>query len=364
MTSSSSSAAAATAYGLIQDCEYYLRRQLQDVNATDATTSAPETETDWDASDNDDNNPEDDAGDSASQSQGRTVLTILYLCVLALCFVVPVFYYIRLRCFEATARRELEIDVTNALEQSSTQQREELRASRRKYIEERRARILQLFGPVRMILKEEHFVKRGTEYSPGDSTDPMGPIKRSDETVTVNSEGDALSPYTSSDDDDDDSGRGGGGGNKSISNNCEEQEEKSVDEEEQEVEDMERGIRYRSEDDDEEEEGADVCDFDRKSKHYDNDDEDKSQNQAFLGEDENVLVRLPKPGLQLGTSSLFIDPTKPIDDIQDREMRICQGLCSICLCNYEVSNLMVLLLSICSLVGNWPLEGCSYDMLI
>ena len=96
-----------------------------------------------------------------SQARGRTVLTILYLCVLALCFVVPVFYYFRLHCFEQQARRELELDVEEfhaAMEQNE-QQREESRAARRKYMEERRARILQLFQPVRMVSKatKQHF---------------------------------------------------------------------------------------------------------------------------------------------------------------------------------------------------------------
>jgi hypothetical protein len=90
------------------------------------------------------------SGEDSSHSRGRTVLTILYLCVLGLCFVVPVFYYFRLHCFEENARRELELDFTTALEQSELH-REENRAARRKYIEERRARIVQLFGPVRMV---------------------------------------------------------------------------------------------------------------------------------------------------------------------------------------------------------------------
>ena len=87
-------------------------------------------------------------------SRGRTVLTVLYLCVLGLCFVVPVFYYVRMHCDERQARRlrELEIaGIAQALEQSEHIHREESRAARRKYREERRARILQLFAPVRMV---------------------------------------------------------------------------------------------------------------------------------------------------------------------------------------------------------------------
>jgi len=110
------------------------------------------------------NNPYDASPATSSvgtsqQSRGRTVLTILYLCVLGLCFVVPVFYYFRLHCFEESARRELELDFTAAL-QESEQHREEHRAARRKYLEERRARIVQLFGPVRMVRTTLFIVKK------------------------------------------------------------------------------------------------------------------------------------------------------------------------------------------------------------
>ena len=129
---------------LLWEAESVLRRQLQATDEHDPTSgeegimyTQPQA------------NP-----DEGSHSRGRTVLTILYLCVLGLCFVVPVFYYFRLHCFEEHARRELELDFTNALEQSE-QHREESRAARRKYIEERRARIVQLFGPVRMVSDED-----------------------------------------------------------------------------------------------------------------------------------------------------------------------------------------------------------------
>ena len=118
------------------DTEHVLRRQLQ--AESDPANMDPNMYT------------HTQANEETSQSRGRTVLTILYLCVLGLCFVVPVFYYFRLHCFEENARRELELDFTTALEQSE-QHREESRAARRKYIEERRARIVQLLGPVRMV---------------------------------------------------------------------------------------------------------------------------------------------------------------------------------------------------------------------
>ena len=91
---------------------------------------------------------------NSTHQRGRTVLTVLYLCVLGLCFVVPVFYYFRMHCEERNNRRMREIEIagiTQALEQSENHHREESRAARRKYREERRARIIQLFSTVRMV---------------------------------------------------------------------------------------------------------------------------------------------------------------------------------------------------------------------
>jgi hypothetical protein len=87
------------------------------------------------------------------ESRGRIVLTVLYLCALGLCFLIPVIYYFRLHCDERGARRmrALELEgIAQSLEHSE-QNREETRAARRKYREERRARILQLFAPVRLV---------------------------------------------------------------------------------------------------------------------------------------------------------------------------------------------------------------------
>lgn len=89
-----------------------------------------------------------------SGQRGRTVLTVLYLCVLGLCFVVPIIYYFRMHFEERHVRRlrELEIEgITQALEQSQDVHREETRAARRKFREERKARINQLFAPVKMV---------------------------------------------------------------------------------------------------------------------------------------------------------------------------------------------------------------------
>ena len=93
-------------------------------------------------------------------------MTVLYLCVLGLCFVVPIFYYFRMHCEERTARRMRELEIAaleQSLEQSENVHREESRAARRKYREERRARIIQLFAPVRMVRKQYSLVEK--EYS-------------------------------------------------------------------------------------------------------------------------------------------------------------------------------------------------------
>lgn len=85
--------------------------------------------------------------------QGRSILTILYLVVLSLCFVLPVYYYFRLQCADRrrTLRQE-EVQVAEGLRVSVEEQSQgETRAARRKYKEEKRARIIQLFGPVSMV---------------------------------------------------------------------------------------------------------------------------------------------------------------------------------------------------------------------
>jgi hypothetical protein len=91
--------------------------------------------------------------DSVTKSRGRTVLTILYLCVLGLCFLTPVIYYFKMHFEERNAERSRDLEnamIRASLEQTD-QHRDEARATRRKYIVERRARILQLFEPVRMV---------------------------------------------------------------------------------------------------------------------------------------------------------------------------------------------------------------------
>lgn len=111
-------------------------------------------------------------GDGDDEPRGRTILTVLYLTFLGLCFVLPVFLYCRLNC-DNRRRQELheleQAGLEHAVAESARlagldvgedgsrggdggiRNRAETRAMRRKYREERRARILQLFAPVRMV---------------------------------------------------------------------------------------------------------------------------------------------------------------------------------------------------------------------
>ena len=89
-----------------------------------------------------------------NESRGQAVLTFMYLCVLGLCFMTAVVYFCRMQWEERYLRRLREHELSairSAMAQSENSQREESRAVQRKYIEERRARILQLFSPVRMV---------------------------------------------------------------------------------------------------------------------------------------------------------------------------------------------------------------------
>lgn len=86
-------------------------------------------------------------------SRGRTILTVLYLVVLALCFIVPIVYYFRMHWADRRARRlrnlrNVETSMSNEEQQQS---REEARAARKKYREEKRARLQQLFTPVSLV---------------------------------------------------------------------------------------------------------------------------------------------------------------------------------------------------------------------
>ena len=93
-----------------------------------------------------------------AESRGQAVLTFMYLCVLGLCFTTAVVYFCRMQWEERYLRRLREHELSairSAMAQSENTQREESRAVQRKYIEERRARILQLFAPVRMVSKKK-----------------------------------------------------------------------------------------------------------------------------------------------------------------------------------------------------------------
>jgi len=92
---------------------------------------------------------------------GRMILTALYLCMLGICFLVPIFFYFRWHCDERRNRRLRDLEIagmTHAMNESHVQHREESRAARRKYREERRATFIQLFTPVRTVLTKENFI--------------------------------------------------------------------------------------------------------------------------------------------------------------------------------------------------------------
>ena len=97
---------------------------------------------------------------TSAQHRGRSVLTFLYLTVFGLCFMTPIFYCFRRFLEDRAVRRRLVALELQGLQAALSQSEnnlgnainlEESRASKRKYIEERRARILQLFAPVRRV---------------------------------------------------------------------------------------------------------------------------------------------------------------------------------------------------------------------
>jgi len=101
-----------------------------------------------------------------NEERGRTILTILYLVVLALCFIIPIFYYFRMHCEDRQARRLHERVRGYVTEQRALQDegaREEARTARKKYRDEKRARIKQLFEPVRMVLQSHQFHDKGKD---------------------------------------------------------------------------------------------------------------------------------------------------------------------------------------------------------
>lgn len=94
---------------------------------------------------------------------GRNILTVLYLVILTLCFVTPIFYYFRLHCQDQQLRarnRRLEEAYVADIVQASVEEQSETRAMRKKYRAERRARIIQLFAPVSMVSLYDVCVKK------------------------------------------------------------------------------------------------------------------------------------------------------------------------------------------------------------
>jgi hypothetical protein len=95
-----------------------------------------------------------------TESRGQTILTFLYLCVLGLCFLTAAVYFCRIQYEERCLRRFREAELQamrSAISQSEATQREESLAVQYKYMEDRRARIRQLFLPVTLTLEMSHF---------------------------------------------------------------------------------------------------------------------------------------------------------------------------------------------------------------
>lgn len=89
--------------------------------------------------------------ESLRAHRGRIVLIVLYVGVMALCVVAPIFYYCRLRSDDRAARRLRELEIASMRSMLERSESQNSTAVRRKYIEERRARIVQLFAPVRTV---------------------------------------------------------------------------------------------------------------------------------------------------------------------------------------------------------------------
>mmetsp|Transcript_9203 Transcript_9203/g.14722 ORF Transcript_9203/g.14722 Transcript_9203/m.14722 type:complete len:386 (+) Transcript_9203:365-1522(+) len=235
--------------------------------------------------------------------KGRTVLTVLYLCVLGMCFVVPVFFYFRMQCDDRHNRRlrEMEIaGIAQAMTESQNAQREESRATRRKYREERRARIIQLFSPVRMILKIENF--------PHLKVTSAGEEKLQ-ATTTIGME--AMSNRTSS----------SGDASSAVNHNVDDEDDKDghgVDNGDNIQVDVEAPVGTPS----------------LPTLIHDSPPEPTEENE------EDTFVLVPEPGLPNVSLLEFITSSDTIqsNNNQDTKLRRVQNECSICLCEYNVGS--------------------------
>jgi len=214
--------------------------------------------------------------------RGRTVLTVLYLLVLGMCFVVPVFYYFRMSCDERYQRRLRELElagITQALEQSQNAHREESRAARRKFREERRARINQLFAPVKMELKEEHFphLREAKIKSANTKTDVASSSGTTTTTTTIPPAIPEISIAPTPE----------------PSNNS--------------------------------------------NNHIPGEDaNDIEEGRGGSGDEDQLFVELPAPGFQFATSTLAVGQKQKLE-----HQRLVPNVCSICLCNYYPGNHVV-----------------------
>mmetsp|Transcript_16164 Transcript_16164/g.44755 ORF Transcript_16164/g.44755 Transcript_16164/m.44755 type:complete len:330 (+) Transcript_16164:169-1158(+) len=233
---------------------------------------------------------------------GKTMLSVVYLSMLGVCFVIPVFYYIRMHCEDRQNRhlRDLEIaGMAQAMNESQDIHREETRAARRKYQEERRARIIQLFMPVRMIVTEENFIRSGQNDSQG----------------TIQNVGD-------------------GEGRKSKSNDKRTRESTDI------FDDAESGSNAL----------ASTMALGATEARDQSHQNDSTSLNPYNENDAPEFVLIPKPGLpdcasiyQFNTNSnpnlaANNSSSKAFQKHDASEMRTVQNECSICLCEYEVGS--------------------------
>ena len=100
---------------------------------------------------------------TVAEDTSNSLLTILYLVVVCVCFLIPVLFYLRVKVADQRQRRLRDLELASAIEislMSDYQHREssgEARAARMKYRQQKQARVLQLFRPVEKILSRSDF---------------------------------------------------------------------------------------------------------------------------------------------------------------------------------------------------------------
>lgn len=198
--------------------------------------------------------------------------------------------------------RELEMAGLSQVMEHSQQNREETRAARRKYREERRARILQLFAPVRLILKEENFPHLRESVGGADAT-PTNVVEETKASATGSEAGtsdqadvehDDVENMTNVKDNKNDSKEQSGQAADTLTS-----PETPIDEDSTTVEIPAPDLHLTP----------------------------NAPPETPIDED-STMVEIPAPGLQL-TPNTIQDPSN---------LRLVPNICTICLCNYEIGS--------------------------